>query len=616
MSLIVKENIEIIPYLPEGREKEVYNALLRRFEQLELARENSAIDAIWDTVDKIYPPHEFDDSTLKQWMSKNSVSICFEKVQTALSIFLERNPESTITAGAKQYIGKELLIKELFKHNHRITKFDNTKEKFDFNLLRYGTAYSRTYSKKINNLDEPFSETLNVRDVWIDDMAKPLDMTTIRDWMFRKIYQYEDLIELFPASEYPNIKYVTIGGETEKEVTTPDKEYTSLNQVEVKFYETAVSMNFQDGGRQENMFAIMANDVLLYWGEIPYKHKRLSLWMAQLYLRDTESPYGIGIPEIIKGEQNIIDKILNMSINELALAIHPTGFFSGTTNFDKDFYEVEPGKLQKVSDTDKLIFINRNSNSTIGVANDAVDKATERIERSTGVSKILSGQEVSGKTAFEVSQAKESGLRRLIIPVNHIKDALETEGNLTIDLIQELYTQPILEKLIEPEKLAEYVENNKENPFIVETDEGIKEQQFREIPLNVKKDKEKIVPSKEKEIWNITPDEIQFEGELEIDAESMLVTSKEVEAQKTIEMYQMLTESPNVDSRKLDELLIKDGFRRDPADILISEEEALAKQKAVIQANEAQTKISGIQQEMSAIAPAIAPAMGGGRQNE
>ena len=68
------------------------------------------------------------------------------------------------------------------------------------------------------------------------------------------------------------------------------------------------------------------------------------------------------------------------------------------------------------------------------------------VDESSGITDPLMGN-ITGKTAFELAQAKESALKRLKTPLDNICHALEVDAQITICLQQMIYSVPEVIKI-------------------------------------------------------------------------------------------------------------------------------------------------------------------------
>src|SRR5262249_6605772 len=128
---------------------------------------------------------------------------------------------------------------------------------------------------------------------------------------------------------YSNAKYVLPGGVLDEVINTQNLNKTKNivktgKLVEVYFYENVL----------RDMFVMVANGVPVIQEPLPISdaqgNKKLSLWQAYWTLRHAESVYGIGIYEAVRYDQAMLDRIRNMTIDQLTLSIYKMFFYQGT----------------------------------------------------------------------------------------------------------------------------------------------------------------------------------------------------------------------------------------------------------------------------------------------
>ena len=130
------------------------------------------------------------------------------------------------------------------------------------------------------------------------------------------------------------------------------------------------------------------------------------------------------------------------------------------------------------------------------------------IENASGVTAPLLG-EITGKTAFEIAQAKEAALKRLKTPLENIADALEEDGYITVSLIQMLYSIPEVYKITDREKINAYLQEIQSDPELYEYDEegNFYAKVYREFPMNLEKDEQgNFIESEETRFFRINED--------------------------------------------------------------------------------------------------------------
>src|SRR3990167_1220608 len=281
-----------------------------RIEQLREARKQQFglnIETLWAEADKDYVPHRLRGKGKKvfvtdedkgwrgvlvnlgetNWQSDISQPNPFIKIQIALSVLLDQNPDGVFSAGSKKYQATTELMRQLYKRSWEKAKSKQQLKLFIFNLAKYGWACARTYplritrkvkkivkydnenpdksvyeSKEIVEFNDIFRENLDPWNVWIDDMALPDNAFSVRDWCWRKVYALDAFQEEF--GHWKNSKFVQPGGITSDRLTgskgtTEEKTYRESDLVEVYFYENKL----------KDLFLVIANGVPVVLTPLP-----------------------------------------------------------------------------------------------------------------------------------------------------------------------------------------------------------------------------------------------------------------------------------------------------------------------------------------------------------
>jgi hypothetical protein len=566
--------------------KKTYDFVLKRIQNLQAARQDhygKNLENIWADADKDYEPHRLKTTGKKviaddedrgwrgavvqlgaeDWQSDVYQPNPFIKIQTALSILIDRNPSGVFSAGSKRFQATTPLMEQLYSRNWEIAHSKQQLKLFVFNMAKYGWAVARTYPLKITNKvkelvdfddDDPeksvyqdkevveyndiFRENLDPWNVWIDDMARPNNGMTVRDWSWRKVYAY-DAAEL-EFGKYKNWQYVkpNEGGVTTDRVkgpSGPNKRYQEENLVEVYFYENRV----------KDLFTVFINNVPVIIEPLPIAdaqgNKKLSLWQSYWLLRHAESPYGIGIYESIRYDQMILDRIRNMTVDQLTLSIYKSFFYQGTNALsDTGQINISPGVGRQVLDPKNINWL-----QVPGPGQDAwtgIQMFKSDLDEASGITPTLMG-DVTGKTAFEVSQAKESALKRLKNPLDNICEALEADAYITISLIQLIYSIPETYVIADPQLIEAYLkEVEGDSKLYGRTEDGLFEARvYREFPLNLEQDeKGNLTETKDTRFFRIKPDYLKWEGVIVVKPQSLLTPSKQLDKALELEMYNLL----------------------------------------------------------------------------
>lgn len=599
---------------------EDFQYVQKRIKDLQMFRMNhygKNLDQLWSDADRDYIPHRMQTTGKKviatdedrgwrgsivtlganEWQSDLSHNNVFIKIQTALSILIDQNPTGVFTPTTSKFQATSELIKQLYNRSWDFAKSKSQLKLFVYNLAKYGWAAGRTYPLRITrkvrvvteyNEENPeqsvyeekevvvyndlIRENLDVRNTWIDDGAKPNNAYSIKDWAWRKVYDWDVFQEEF--SKWKRTKLVTPGGVLDEVVSNTSVNNTTTPQrsdkkVEVYFYENVL----------KDLFVVIANGVPVILDPLPISdnqgNKKLSLWQTLWNLRHSQSPYGIGIYEAVRYDNAMLDRFRNMTVDQITLSIYKMFFYQGTGALtETGNITIEPGVGKQVLDPKNMQFLD-----VPGPGKDSyqgIDMLQKDVDSSSGITDPLSG-EITGKTAFELAQAKESALKRMKDPLDNILEALNNEGYITISLIQLLYSIPETYEISDPKLIEDYLNEIQSDPDLYDRTE---EDQFiakvyPEFPLNLEKDEAgNMIETQDTRFFRIKPKLLQWEGIINIKSQSLLTPSKQIDRALNLEMYNAI--NPYITSidpmapqkyGKIVKSIIKD-YDKDPREIL------------------------------------------------
>jgi len=568
------------------------------------------LDTLWAEADRDYIPHRLKTRTKRavvvdedkgwrgalvnlgstDWQSDISQSNPFVKISIALSILVDQNPSGIFTAGSKKYQATTELIKQLYQRSWEYAASRQQLKLFVHNLAKYGWSCARTFplrktnrvkviveynqedpektiyeEKEVVEYNDIFRENLDPRNVWLDDMARPNNSFSVRDWCWRKVYSMDTAKREF--EKYPRWKYVQEGGNTEEVVDQKITGRTIKEKklVEAYFYESI----------EKDLYMVVLNNIPVVIEPLPVSdsvgNKKLSLWQTYWNIRHAESPYGIGIYEAIRYDQALLDRIRNMTIDQLTLSIYKMFFYQGTQALtETGDIKIIPGQGKQVLDPKNINWL-----EVPGPGREAWEGITlfkQDLDDSSGITDPLMGV-VTGKTAFELAQAKESALKRLKNPLDNILDALEAEGYITISLIQLLYSIPETYSIVDPQLIDDYMKEIEGDPDLYGRGENgeFEAKVFPEFPMNLDKDeKGNLIETSETRFFRIKPRFLKWEGVIKIKAQSVLTPSKQIDKALDLEMYNvlipLLAQPPEIYG-KIAKSIIK-LYDKDPRDVL------------------------------------------------
>lgn len=608
-----KQNLEPLPeekevkrgYNPTEDELKVWQEYQRRKKELMDSRKNVHginIDERMREWDKNYFNREADipASELDPDQKPLAINNAFGKIQAALSILIDRNPEIILEEKLSKYSGLRELIKALAKSSWRKTNSLGQLKLSVFNAAKRGWFVGRTFNKKIitpakfakeidkktgkmiyeermiTKMDDVAYVNLDNRNAWIDEQARPEDMYSARDAMHREIWHIDDLKRMFPEKDFPNMKYVSEGGDVQE---TPEGDSTNNSDnntgqsrelkkgmTEVFFYENQMT----------DWFIMEINKVMVVWEPLPQDHKRLSYTWGYWNLRSAETIYGIGIIEAMERDETLADRILNMTMRQLLISINPGGFYTGTEDMENENIKIKPGVFRRTLDPKNIQWLQvppADMERTFGIA---IPWLESKEEQKTGITKRLEGEEQqkSGDTAFEIGVSREASLKRLRLPLKSFQYALSWELMNRIDLIKQVYSDFEVEHLANEEDIMNYLEEVQADPdfYFIENEGNAGQEVFyvrkyREINTELDQDeKGNFIESDKKKFFKIKPEYLSWEGDATVDVNSMLVQSEELERADTLRMSNILVPMfqlpPEIALKPSKQLLI--SFNKDP----------------------------------------------------
>ena len=494
------------------------------------------------------------------WRSTVSEPTLLIKVQTALSILIDQNPEAVMKATCEKYEKRNDIAKAIWKRNWELNESIEVLKLFVFDLCKYGFAVGHTlprilkrdkeileeldtenpennkYKKiKIVEFNDIYREKLDLYRTWIDDKANMTDKYSVNDWYYEKDYSKEDFDEEFGM--YKNSK--TVDGNTLNEDTEGLNSATKTrdDMITVGFYEN----------KKKDLYCIWVptSKTVLFYSPLPNDDGKLTLWFTNWLLRDPRTIYGIGLFELLKNNKLMYDRFKNMTIDQLTMAIYPMIFFTGTPMNGEDEIKVAPDKLvRKQAGTSieqiKIDYDARGWEATEVLQND--------MDEATGLTKTLEGQ-VTGKTLGEVLHAKDSALKRLNIPLLNIASAIEQDAYITLSWANQVYSIPEMHKFANGKELVAFEEENGKKAKNISQGEGeeIEAEFYPEIELGLDEDRDgNLIESPDSRFFKVGDEKfplesIKWEGKICIKAKSIISPNPELERQRKSELYNVIS---------------------------------------------------------------------------
>lgn len=568
----------------------------QRVTEMQDYRKELGVEKVWKEADLEYEPKEIElskkrryesddelglrarlvpvgDST-QDWRSNNSDPTLLTKVQTAISIIIDNNPEAKLKAVSRKYEKKTALAYSLWKRNWGITNAKEVYKLFCFNLAKYGWAVGRTFPRLIQFPKEILTEvnqsdpSKNVYEkkmltwfndvakqnmdpfrTWIDEQTKPYDDYSMNDCYFELDYSWDQAkieFEQYGFDKFvPEPRNLRVSYEEDpSQGQEDDEEKKRKDLVTVGFYEN----------RAKDLYVIRIpkKGKILHYCPLPNDDGLLSLWHSPWILADASRPYGISLWQIIKQKKGLYDKMQNMTMDQLVLSIMKMFFYTGTNNLiGNGKIKIEPGKGVQIVNgkVDFLDIPGPGDESWKGL-----DYLRQGMEDDSGITRTLQGDS-KGQTLGQDLISKESSLKRLKIPVENIADAIEQDAYITLSWTAQVLSTPEIKQFADEKEIADYegemgvkrqsvVPMGGLDPMTNEAVGPFQASLMPEISLEMEQQGDKLVESRSERFFAIGTDikaeDLKWRGIFKVEPKSILQSSSELEKQSIDQLGNMI----------------------------------------------------------------------------
>lgn len=621
---------ESIPkaYKPSDQETKVIEFVDRRITEMKEYRKKLKIEEEWKEADKEYVPTEIPIATKKRlevdqdtglrsrmvtvntdddsWRSNSSDPTLLNKIQTAFSIIIDKNPEAVLTALTKRFENTSDLMNGLWKRNWEITHSKELLKLFTFNLAKYGWAPARTfphlvkYNKKVLTSIDPENPENNEYDqkelvwfndvdkqvldpytTWIDEMTKPYDVYSMNSAYYELDFTYDSAKIEF--GKYSNFELIGKSAkqsqdEKKKEDTEPDRK----DIITIGFY--------QDRLKDLYTIYVPSKKILLHYSPLPNDDGLLDLWHSLWMIRDSKSPYGVSLWKIIKQDKQLYDKMSNMTMDQVVLSIMKMFFYTGTSNlFGDGQIKIKPGKGVQIQNGDvKWMDVPAAGKEAWA----GLQWLKSKMDDNSGITPTLEG-EVTGKTLGEVLHAKEASLKRLKTPLENIAWGIEQDAYVDLSWMCQIYSTPEIKNFATLEELTAYEQESgiQHQDLFGKPDEigniqDYKASFYPELSLHLEDQDGTLIESKDSKYFQIGKDikldQLKWRGIIKVVPKSLLVPSEELDKQLKAEVFNMivplLANDPNIFKKAVTQLIkSRDMDEKDwlPDSWLVSEQQPL-----------------------------------------
>jgi len=436
------------------------------------------------------------DSQKEEWQSRHTVPLSLSIVETALSELTEQNMRPLVLPRGTEDEAKARVMQRIFDYSWEVSDSDMLTYEALKDALMFGTAITQEYylkdMKKITDTkdgkesertvaeyDDVMGEIVKLQDFYVDEKARGFTGSfAVRDCIRRYIQNVDDIKLFFDNDTWNklgNVKYVKAGGDTNYyEFYQPPQGINTDKECEVLWYWAR---------SPRDRLVIVANDVLLFDGSNPYKHKQLP-FVRWIDIKRTHRFYGKGECELLESIQDESDTMRRMLIDRAHLDIDKMFLVSDRLAFSDEDLMARPHGMIPVGD------VNSAKPVEYGDVPRSVEVQLQHLSDdgiiSTGINPRAQALPQAG-TATEAAMLKEATLKRLRLKVWLMKrESLIRLARLRTSNILQFYPQPKMEKIIGDRQTQAYeaeIAKLKNQGLLVEKGRDMFRMDFRTIPL-------------------------------------------------------------------------------------------------------------------------------------
>lgn len=389
-----------------------------------------------------------------------------------------------------------------------------------------------TYKEKeVTDYDDSTSEHVPNEFIFIDNRV--LHIENAQDMVRREVVDTDEFHRVYEMRNdfiVPNVRKVKSGGDTGQKGFFQMPDDMEKNEVEVLHYYN----------RSRDEYIVLANNVIVRNGPIPFKHKELPITVLYQYYIPGRF-WGMGIPKVIFSLTEERRSIRMLNLDRQKMQLNKMVFVNDSVDLDDDDLVTRPFGLVPVNTGGLPI------NSAIMPFEYGDVPASyfrteeillEDIRRAHGIDDRIQGNQTGG-TATEAAILKESSQKRINMVAQLAEmDGLKRLGRLKWANIQFFYPAPRIERI---------TQDNQDREKKTYRKISVKGKQF-----NIGKDENgaevlmvnEIAGTSSFELNGKMAQYLNSDDDVVIDVEAHTVLSKPIQQAKVTEMFSAITANP------------------------------------------------------------------------
>ncbi len=338
-------------YAPSGAERDMTIRVYKRYWSMRDSPDRAEAEKEWTRGRKQWEAIR-EERAEDEWQSNHVVPLTTSVVETALSEIIDQSPQPLILPRGREDEPRSSVMRYIFNYTWEISDSDLELEDIVHDGLIEGTGIGQEYfysdlrkikttlekGSKINwnekdelEYNDCYLESVKNDDFFIDEGARSFrGPFAARDCVRRYIMHIDDFKQFFKGPVWNplgNADKVTPGGDTNYyEWYKPPTSIDHSTKVEVLWYWSV---------RPDDWLCVVANDVMVYMGPNPYKHKQLP-FARMTDVKRTHRFYGKGEAALLESIQDEVNVLRRMMIDRNHLDIDKIFIGSNRLNLNEE----------------------------------------------------------------------------------------------------------------------------------------------------------------------------------------------------------------------------------------------------------------------------------------
>lgn len=536
-------------YKPNKRRRAIRRQTYERFYDLKDNPLRLEAELDWETADKEYnmytPPLDDDD-----WRANLQLPDAFAAIRTQAQETVERKARPSLTATDESEEPVEAFCNEVLSYNMNNTGFDYQYHQGKLAASIRGTAFLLDYwrtdkrivkdpqsvnektgeivykTKEITDFDDDYTEWVPNEFIHIDEKAKHIDEAT--DMFRREILNVDEFHRIYDNKPgWYDTEYVTVGGDRSNRSYFKYPEDINAQDVEVLHYYN----------RSMDAYWCVANNIAIYDGPLPTKHKELPIAVLYQY-RIPGRFWGMGIPKVIHHLSEERKAIRNLNLDRQKIIVGGAFLHNNAFEITDDDEVLYPGKMINIDTNGQPVnaAIMQLQMGEVPASYFRTEEIIlEDIRRTHGIDDRIQGVNAGG-TATEAAILKESSLKGInLISLAAEMDTVVRIGRLKWSNIQFFYGVPRMEAIEggKKKKIYRTIDVSGKKFAIREDNGGAKQLSLEDI--------------RGSSAVSLKPEYAKYlEGDfrVHVDAEVFAPISKAIEQTKKTELFSLIMSNP------------------------------------------------------------------------